>query len=115
MRMLGDVRCNTLNISRAALAVPVMLSSLGCGSTAGPRATNTEEIISESPAPSDPTRPQVAQGAIADLAVRLAIAASDIEVVRVEEAVWRDGSIGCAQPGRMYTQALVRGQRARVG
>lgn len=32
--------------------------------------------------------------------------------IRVAEAVtWSDGSLGCPQPGRMYTQALVPGYR----
>ncbi len=32
-------------------------------------------------------------------------------VVAVEAVTWRDGSLGCAKPGTMYTQALVEGQR----
>jgi hypothetical protein len=31
-----------------------------------------------------------------------------------EEVVWSDGSLGCPQPGRMYTQALVPGWRVRI-
>jgi hypothetical protein len=30
-------------------------------------------------------------------------------IVRAERALWNDGSLGCAQPGCMYTQALVNG------
>jgi hypothetical protein len=30
-------------------------------------------------------------------------------IVRAEPALWNDGSLGCAQPGNMYTQALVNG------
>ena len=32
-----------------------------------------------------------------------------LEIVRAEAAIWNDGSLGCAQPGNMYTQALVNG------
>jgi hypothetical protein len=34
-----------------------------------------------------------------------------IEVVLAEPVVWSDGSIGCPEPGVMYTQALVEGYR----
>jgi len=50
-----------------------------------------------------------AEQAIADLAARLHLDAKDITVVRAVAVTWRDGSIGCAQPGMAYTQALVSG------
>lgn len=34
-----------------------------------------------------------------------------IELVVAESVVWPDGSIGCPEPGMMYTQALVEGYR----
>lgn len=49
--------------------------------------------------------------AIADLADRLGVDASEIEVVSVEDVTWPDGSLGCPEPGKMYTQAMVDGQR----
>jgi hypothetical protein len=49
--------------------------------------------------------------AIADLADRLGIDPDTIEVATYEEVTWRDGSLGCPKPGRMYTQALVPGYR----
>ena len=36
---------------------------------------------------------------------------SAITVVSVDEVTWRDGSIGCPEPGMGYTQALVPGIR----
>lgn len=36
-------------------------------------------------------------------------AASDFTVARAEQVVWSDGSLGCPQPGVVYTQALVDG------
>lgn len=50
-----------------------------------------------------------AQPAVTDLATRLDIDESSIVVVSVEEVTWSDGSIGCPEPGMMYTQALVNG------
>lgn len=49
--------------------------------------------------------------AVADLAARLGVDAAEVEVVAVEQVTWRDGSRGCAEPGTMYTQALVEGTR----
>ena len=49
--------------------------------------------------------------ATADLAERLGVDASSIEVVAVERVTWSDGSVGCPQPGMNYTQALVPGSR----
>lgn len=51
------------------------------------------------------------QAAVDDLAEQLGIDASAIEVGRLEEVTWTDGSIGCPEPGKHYTQALVPGAR----
>jgi len=32
-----------------------------------------------------------------------------LAIVRAEAVVWNDGSLGCPEPGMMYTQALVNG------
>lgn len=40
-----------------------------------------------------------------------ATAADSARVVTAEEVMWPNGAIGCPQPGRMYTQALVPGYR----
>jgi hypothetical protein len=44
-----------------------------------------------------------------DLAQRLSISTSDIVLVDAKEVVWSDGSLGCPQPGMMYTQVLTPG------
>jgi hypothetical protein len=48
---------------------------------------------------------------IADLVQRTGVDPQAIEVVRAEEVVWNDGSLGCPEPGVFYTQALVSGYR----
>jgi hypothetical protein len=48
---------------------------------------------------------------IADLIQKLGVERSAIRVVQAEAVVWRDGSLGCPQPGRFYTQALVDGYK----
>jgi hypothetical protein len=58
--------------------------------------------------PMDPTLPLVAD-AVADLAGQLDISPGDVTVVAAREVTWPDGSLGCPEPGMMYTQALVDG------
>jgi hypothetical protein len=48
---------------------------------------------------------------MADLAKLLDVDYDLIHVVVVEAVTWRDGSIGCPEPGMSYTQALVPGTR----
>jgi hypothetical protein len=49
--------------------------------------------------------------ASADAARRLAMKP---RVVSVERVTWRDGSLGCPQPGMAYTQALIPGWRIEL-
>lgn len=48
---------------------------------------------------------------IAAAADELGFDASAVSVVSAESVTWSDGSIGCPEPGMMYTQALVPGYR----
>lgn len=54
------------------------------------------------------------QAARADAARRTGVAASSLELIAAEAVTWSDGSLGCPQPGMMYTQALVPGYRVRL-
>lgn len=49
--------------------------------------------------------------AITDLSQRLGIPSAEIAIVSLLEVTWPDGSIGCPEPGALYTQALVSGQQ----
>ena len=51
------------------------------------------------------------QTAIDDLRERLGDPSAEVTVVSVEEVDWPDGSIGCPQPGMVYTQAIVNGMK----
>jgi hypothetical protein len=54
---------------------------------------------------------EVVGAARADAARQTGLRADEFEVVSAEPVTWRDGSLGCPQPGRMYTMALVPGYR----
>ena len=45
----------------------------------------------------------------ADLVGRTGAAEAELVVVRSEEVIWNDGSLGCPVPGEFYTQAQVSG------
>ncbi len=49
-----------------------------------------------------------------DLAEREGADIQAIETVRAEAVTWNDGSLGCAQPGMVYTQALVDGYHVEL-
>ena len=55
-------------------------------------------------------RPEV-QAAIADLARRTKVDQAAVSVAGYAEVTWSDGSIGCPEPGTMYTQALIPGHQ----
>ena len=54
------------------------------------------------------------QQMVDDLSQRIDVPSESITVERAEEVVWRDGSLGCPQPGMVYTQALVPGYRVTL-
>jgi hypothetical protein len=45
----------------------------------------------------------------ADLGKRLGIETKDLEPVRAASVNWNDGSLGCPEPGQVYTQAITPG------
>jgi len=46
---------------------------------------------------------------IEEAAALAGAAAPDVQVLRAEQVTWSDGSLGCPEPGMVYTQALVDG------
>ncbi|MBC7278768.1 hypothetical protein [Nocardioides sp.] len=91
------------------LAPTLALTLAGCGSEATDPGANVSTVSSSSN-PASAEDPNVA-AAIADLAERQGIDTEEITVVSNEEVTWRDGSLGCPEPGKMYSMALVDGVR----
>jgi hypothetical protein len=48
---------------------------------------------------------------VRDLAKSSGAALDKISVTQAENVVWSDGSLGCPQPGAIYTQALTPGYK----
>jgi hypothetical protein len=68
--------------------------------------------------PEPPTLPAALQAIVPpmldDAALRTRVARDRVRVVSARPVLWSDGSMGCPQPGRLYTQALVPGWRIEI-
>jgi hypothetical protein len=53
--------------------------------------------------------PDLFELVLSDLLARTGGAREAVAVLKAEQVIWSDGSMGCAQPGMMYTQAMVDG------
>lgn len=69
------------------------------------------------PVSDDVVRRADVQAALRAEAERRGVRSDQVEVAGFAQVTWPDGSIGCPQPGMMYTQALVPGKQLilRVG
>lgn len=108
----------TLTIEPILLTPEILTPSVEL-ETNEPEPKPTFEGSSLSPTPEEPTpmtktpvpgeSNALVQKAKRDLAARLNIEIAAIDLVRFDEVTWRNGSLGCPQPGMAYTQALVNG------
>jgi hypothetical protein len=57
-----------------------------------------------SPRPENQAEDPLVKRAKQDLAQRLNVLIEDIELMKYEEVVWPDASLGCPQPGMRYKQ-----------
>jgi hypothetical protein len=106
-----------------ALLGALVLTVAACGTGSGPTAddgsttstlaeTSTTTIgtgTSTTMPPLTPDQTTVVGKATTDLARRLGVEPGAIVVVSFREVTWRDGSLGCPEPGMSYTEALVEG------
>jgi len=56
----------------------------------------------------------ITRTALNDAARRTGREASTLKVISSEAVTWPDGSLGCPEPGKLYTMALVPGYRIRI-
>lgn len=91
------------------LALTLLATLLGCAQ-GGNAAAPSSPITREQP-PMDAELQTMVRAALADATRRAPPGAAAPTLVRAERVTWPDGSIGCPQPGRMYTMALVPGYR----
>jgi|SRR5919199_4767610 hypothetical protein len=100
------------------LWVAIGLVSTACGPGGGGQATpiatslpaNVAPLASAVPeANLSPDQQQAVAAALRDAAAHLGVAATDMSVQQVEEREWGDSSLGCPQPGLLYSQVVTPG------
>jgi hypothetical protein len=57
---------------------------------------------------------EVRRAVVADAAKRFGVPESSVVLTGAEQVTWSDGSLGCPEPGRLYTQMLVPGFRMQA-
>jgi len=95
-------------LSRFAIAAACVITVACAGLQA--QDASTEQHVQESEAMHHAPQEKI-EVALADAAQRLSLPRERIEIVSAERVTWADGSLGCPQPGMLYTQALVPGYR----
>jgi len=88
----------------------------GSAQTEGTAPVTREPEVKEPPIPepSDAASRKLVDGARKDLAKRLSIPGSEIALVAFKKTTWPDSSLGCPQPGMMYSQMLEEGALVRL-
>lgn len=104
-----------------AFALLLSLALGSCGPSEPPLSTplpvsptqgdSTQMAPSQTPPASD--LQSLIENARADLAQRLSIPVTQINLVEAVSVTWPDGSLGCPQPDMLYTQVQVDGLRIR--
>lgn len=127
--MPADVQSHVRRRGRTGLIAALAIVATGCGTANdAPVASPTPEPsvsapppppMSEPPESPPPTAQPPRQGgdvpeeyltaAIADAAERADTEPAQVDVTRATAMRWPDGSLGCPQPGQVYTQAIVEG------
>ena len=68
-------------------------------------------MTSSVPTPADAAMQGMIEKAKEDLAQRLSISATEINLVEITEVEWTDSSLDCPQPGMNYLQVITPGYR----
>lgn len=103
--------------TRAALVLAFVVTA--CAGTAGEPTTGDPTMVANETAPagSAPSLPvgevptELLEAVVADAAEKAGVAPAEVAVLAAEAVTWSDGSLGCPEPGMVYTQALVPGYR----
>lgn len=108
-----------LVLASLALSVAACASGAGSGTTTpSPVPVMPTPAANVSPAPSsvpgpglNPTPDSTAavEAALNDAATHLGVARDQLRVVQAEPKEWPDSSLGCPQPGQMYSQIVTPG------
>lgn len=103
---------------RPVLAAVLLLVFCGCAVGGEAGTPSTSPTVPTASATGSPVAPPSVdplrwRAILDDLAGR-GVGTAAVRVVTVRDVTWNDGSLGCPEPGRMYTQALIDGQQVVV-
>ena len=103
----------------ATLAALIVLAACtsggGANGSSGEPSASSADSSGEPGASGDAALPaSITDPIVADAAVRLGVDPSAVTIVEARAQTFPDGSLGCPEPGVMYTQALVDGYQVIV-
>lgn len=102
----------------AALLATILLAGCAAGGAdpSGLESSRPEQTPNVDPVPSGTEAPVIGEvpqelldRILADAEDRTGVSADEIVVTMAQETEWSDGSLGCPEPGMMYTQAIEPG------
>lgn len=99
-----------LHIATAVCAVALIHGCAAAGVTSAQGPANAMTPVPIWPTSVQPLLPAL----LGDAAQRSAKPVELLRVASVQAVTWPDGSLGCPQPGLLYTQALVPGWRISI-
>jgi hypothetical protein len=105
----GGMRQRTRRYLAAGLGAACML---GLGTARAETPVHPPQALAPTATPQQ--MQAVTDAALAAAVKRSGLDKSEVKVITAEPVTWSDGSLGCAQDGLNYTQALVRGFRVRI-
>ena len=108
-RVLHRTRPGSMVRWRGSLTGAWLACTLASGCALGQAAGGPPPVVKEKAVTNTPA--EMIEAALDDAANRSTTARADIKVTSAEAVTWSDGSLGCPQPGMLYTQALVAGYR----
>ena len=108
-RVLHRARPGSLVRWRGPLTGAWLACTLMSGCALGQAIGGPSPVVKEKAVTNVPA--EMIEAALDDAANRSTTARAAITVTSAEAVTWPDGSLGCPQPGMMYTQALVAGYR----
>jgi hypothetical protein len=100
-------------MKRSAIALPLsaVIAVLLPGAAA---LAERQTATNDSARPMTTDLKAMVEAALDDAARRTKIDRTRLTVLSAGSVTWSDGSLGCPEPGKAYTQALVPGYRIRI-
>jgi hypothetical protein len=100
-------------MKRSAIVLPlsVAIAALLLGAAAP---AERQLATNDSARPMTTDLKAMVEAALDDAARRTKIDRTRLTVLSAGSVTWSDGSLGCPEPGKAYTQALVPGYRIRI-